>query len=48
MLKEFWKVSEVLNTSRNMRIWLFLETATLCFTSCYSLVLIHLAVDFTG
>ena len=35
------KVSEVSNTSPNARIWLFLETATLCFTSCCSLVLIY-------
>ena len=51
MLKEFiesQKVSEVSNTSPNTRIWLFLETTTLCFASHCSLVLIHLAADFTG
>ena len=48
MLKEFQKVGEVLNTSLNVRIWLFLEMATLYFASCCSLILIHLAVDFMG
>ena len=50
-LKEFiesQKVSDVSNTSPNARIWSFLETATPCFTSYCSLILIHLAADFTG
>ena len=51
MLKEFiesQKVSEVSKTSPNVRIWTFLETATYCFASRCSLVLIHLAADFVG
>ena len=51
MLKEFiesQKVSEVSNTSPYTRIWSFLETATLGFTSLCSLILVHLAADFTG
>ena len=49
MAKHSWKeVSEVLNTSPNMRIWSFLETAIYYFTSCSSLILIDLAADFMG
>ena len=48
MLKEFQEVSEVLNTSPNTRIRLFLEMTILCFSSHCSLVLIDLTVDFTG
>ena len=48
-LKEFQqKVSEVLNTSPNARIWLFLKRATLCFASRCSPIFIHLVTDFTG
>ena len=36
------------NTSPNARIWLFLDTGILCFTSRCSLLLINLATDFTG
>ena len=46
MLKEFQEVGEVSNTSPNMRMWSFLETAILCFASRCSLVLIELAADF--
>lgn len=42
------EVSEVSNTSLNKRIWSFLETVILCFTSHWSLVLIDLAADFSG
>ena len=45
-LKEFQDVSDVSNTSPNVRIWLFLKTAIICFASCCSLILIHLTVDF--
>ena len=44
--KVFQEVREVSNTSPNVRIWLFLETAILFFTSHCSLVLIDLTTDF--
>ena len=47
-LKEFQKVSEVSNTSLNVRIWSFCEMATHCFTSHCSLIVIYLATDITG
>ena len=46
-MKEFQKVSKVLNTSTSMRIWSFLETVILCFASCCSLIFIDLIAEFT-
>ena len=37
MLKEFEEVSEVLNTSLNAKIWLFLKTAMRFPSRCFSL-----------
>ena len=42
--KAFQEVSEVSNTLPNVRIWLFLKTAILCFTSHCSLILMDLAM----
>ena len=47
-LKEFQEVSKVSNTTPNVRIWSFLNTAILCFASHWSLMLINLTIDFTG
>ena len=47
-LKEFQDMSDVSNTSPNIMIWLFLETAIICFASCCSLILIDLTMDFMG
>ena len=44
-LKEFQEVSEVSDTSPNVRIWLFLKMTILCFPTCSSsCVLIDLAM----
>ena len=47
-LNESQKVSDISNTSLNARIWSFLKTVTLHFASYCSLILVHLAADFTG
>ena len=47
LLKEIQKVSEVPNTLPNVRIWSFLKTVILCFTSCCSLILMDLAANYT-
>ena len=49
-LKEFQKSEQgfkYARTSLSVRIWSFLETAILWFTSCCSLILIDLAMNFT-